>query len=195
MERCEEWCGHPPEYCDCKKAEVGGLPSPSLTYIRGLEAEIERLRAQLGESKREIDIEKLLHNSTQKLLVAKSGGLVGEVHGTGVKWIRGKAPEDGAQLFAAPQEMRPPAGILAIIKDQVQIDPASAEIIYRNLWDLYSSEGCAAPQPFSENKFELMLRKKLELIKCGIAHNYYGDPCENELYTEVVSLLSAHGGE
>lgn len=38
---------------------------------------------------------------------------------------------------------------------------------------------------------EKMLRKKLDLIKSGIAHNYSGDPYENELYLEVRQLLDA----
>jgi len=40
-------------------------------------------------------------------------------------------------------------------------------------------------------KLESMLEKKLDLIKCGIAHNYGGDPYENKLYTEARELLLA----
>ena len=36
-----------------------------------------------------------------------------------------------------------------------------------------------------------MLRKKLDLIKCGIAHNYSGDPYENERYLEAVRALES----
>ncbi len=36
---------------------------------------------------------------------------------------------------------------------------------------------------------EEMLRGKLDLIKCGIAHNYSGDPYENEKYKEAAELL------
>ncbi len=36
---------------------------------------------------------------------------------------------------------------------------------------------------------EAMLRKKLDLIKCGIGGNYSGDPYDNILYTEAYDLL------
>lgn len=42
---------------------------------------------------------------------------------------------------------------------------------------------------------ELMLAKKLDLIKCGIATNYSGDPFENKLYTEASDLLVDKPGE
>lgn len=42
---------------------------------------------------------------------------------------------------------------------------------------------------------EEMLRKKLDLIKCGIAHNYSGDPYENDLYLEVKRLLEGNSDE
>jgi hypothetical protein len=38
-------------------------------------------------------------------------------------------------------------------------------------------------------ELEAMLRKKMDLIKCGIAVNYSGSPYENELYTEASKLL------
>lgn len=36
---------------------------------------------------------------------------------------------------------------------------------------------------------ESMISKKLELIKCGVAHNYCGNPYENPLYTEARDIL------
>jgi hypothetical protein len=39
------------------------------------------------------------------------------------------------------------------------------------------------------DELEAMLRKKLDLIKCGIGGNYSGSPYENPLYTEVTDLL------
>ena len=39
------------------------------------------------------------------------------------------------------------------------------------------------------NDLENMLRKKLDLIRCGIGSNYSGNPYENDLYVEVKSLL------
>jgi hypothetical protein len=38
-------------------------------------------------------------------------------------------------------------------------------------------------------ELEEMLRKKLDLIKCGIGGNYSGSPYENPLYTEVTALI------
>ncbi len=38
---------------------------------------------------------------------------------------------------------------------------------------------------------EQMLRKKLDLVKCGIAVNYSGNPYENKLYTEAADLVKA----
>ena len=40
-------------------------------------------------------------------------------------------------------------------------------------------------------ELEGMLSKKLDLIKCGIAHNHGGNPYENQRYKEVASLLSS----
>ena len=39
------------------------------------------------------------------------------------------------------------------------------------------------------DELEKMLRKKLDLIRCGIGGNYSGNPYENPLYTEVTDLL------
>lgn len=39
-------------------------------------------------------------------------------------------------------------------------------------------------------ELELMLEKKLDLIRRGIGGNYRGDPFENKEYTEVVDLLN-----
>jgi len=36
---------------------------------------------------------------------------------------------------------------------------------------------------------EEMLKAKMDLIRCGIGANYSGNPCENNLYTEVCELL------
>ncbi len=38
---------------------------------------------------------------------------------------------------------------------------------------------------------EGMLTEKLELIECGIAHNYSGNPSQNKLYIEVLDLINA----
>lgn len=38
---------------------------------------------------------------------------------------------------------------------------------------------------------EAMLRKKMDLIKCGIGANYSGDPYENILYLEAHNLLNS----
>lgn len=40
-------------------------------------------------------------------------------------------------------------------------------------------------------ELEKMLRKKMDLIRCGIGSNYSGDPKENVLYTEAYDVLVA----
>jgi len=40
------------------------------------------------------------------------------------------------------------------------------------------------------NRLQSMLRGRLDLIKCGIAHNFpKNSPYENDLYTSVIELL------
>jgi hypothetical protein len=41
---------------------------------------------------------------------------------------------------------------------------------------------------------EDMLKSKLDLIKCGIAHNYSGNPYENEKYLEALIVLNNVAG-
>lgn len=36
---------------------------------------------------------------------------------------------------------------------------------------------------------EDMLKKKLDLIKCGIGSNYSGNPYENDLYREAAEMV------
>lgn len=40
------------------------------------------------------------------------------------------------------------------------------------------------------DELEKMLFSKLDLIKCGIAANYSGNPCENSSYTDILLLLN-----
>ena len=43
------------------------------------------------------------------------------------------------------------------------------------------------------DELEAMLRKKLDIIKCGISANYSGDPYENKIFLEAWELLNKQG--
>lgn len=61
----------------------------------------------------------------------------------------------------------------------------SASVILTNVKNSADHAFCRSRTENLEN----MLKDKLDLIKCGIATNYSGNPRENELYTSVIELL------
>jgi hypothetical protein len=77
---------------------------------------------------------------------------------------------------------------------RVYIDSEGVE---RNIWQMVRLEPVWAASRVQAGEkaiaraaeLEAMLRKKLDLIRCGIGGNYSGSPYENPLYTEVTALL------
>jgi hypothetical protein len=138
---------------DTKNGDAQRVLSDITSYVG-------QLRQQLAELNTSIDdlvSDALVRSARVRDLEAhlESGEAVGEVFGTGVNWVRGKAPEIGAKLYTHPAPVVPMIPYLKNRADAVDGHYCIARLTnhgYSEFWNEEAGKWCGAGSVFNLGK-------------------------------------------